>query len=250
MTGTLIPEYRTDKNGRNVLRYVRPEAPVAANAGLSGIAPSVASQAVPVEFNAGLQSFWNRHEIGGSGYTCADLDPKAVDILNRVFSPDSEHEPSAIMTALRMSFSEMLGAGEEDEGRISTHNIAAFAADLHEVSRLRGMIEGLHRTVGYRKDYLLDADEEERAKAAALIKFIYFVGENVENWDAYTEMEREKYEHYISLTDDSLKELAMDYHDRIDDLIALIGETDTLPPVEHLRAMMEHEQPALAKGVL
>lgn len=249
MTGNLIPEYRTDRNGRNVLRHVRPEKPSATTSGLAAAVPSLASPVAPVGFNAGLQSFWDRHEISNSGYTCDDFDPKAVEALNRVFSPDSEHESNSIMRALHQSFSEMLGFEEEEDGRISTHNIAAFADALHEASDLRRMIEGLHRTVGFRKDYLLETDDEERAKAVALMRFTDHL-EKVRDWDMYTEMEREKYGHYLALTDDSITELAMDYYQRIDDLITVIGDVDKMPPADHLRAMMEHEQPSLARGVL
>lgn len=45
MTGNLIPEYRTDKNGRSVLRHVRSENHSGANTALSAAAPALPKNA-------------------------------------------------------------------------------------------------------------------------------------------------------------------------------------------------------------
>lgn len=246
----LIPEYRTDRNGRNVLRHVRSAKASADKAVLTSASPSVAAQVPYEEFSSSFRSFWDRQDISDAGYSDQDFDQRAVASLNKMFSPESELQPFALMTALTSGFNEMLGYEEEEDGRGSIHNIAVFADDIHELPTIRMYIEGLHRTLGYRKDYLLEADDEERAVAVAIMKATSVISERDTEWEETLMMDREKYGVCLSIKDDGILDLVIEYAPRIDDLLALIEDGSPLLPAETLRGMLAHEQKALAKGVL
>lgn len=247
----LIPEHRTDKNGRNVLRHVRaqqdsPESPV-----LAAAAPSVAAP-VPYEaFSDNFRQFWDRQDISDTHYSDEDFDQRAVIALNRIFSPDSDnYQPFALMTALTRGFNEMMGAGEEEAGRTSIHNIAAFAEEIHELSDIRTSIDGLHRTIGSVKDYLLDSDEDERAVAVAIMRTADVIGERASNWEKLLTTDNDKFGYSLSITDKPLLDLVIDYSPRIDDLLELIEYDAPLPSAETLRDILAHEQKAFSRGVL
>jgi hypothetical protein len=247
----LIPEHRTDKNGRNVLRHVRAQQDSPESTVLAAAAPSVAVPAPYEAFSDSFKQFWDRQDISDTHYSDEDFDQRAVMALNRVFSPDSEHlQPFAMMTALTRGFNEMMGAGEEESGRTSIHNIAAFADDIRDLSDIRMGIDGLHKTMGAEKDYLLDADDEERAVAVAIMRTAEAISERTENWEGVLTLESGKYVHSLAISDKPLLDLVIEYAPRIDDLLELIEDDSSMLPAETLREMLNHEQKALAKGVL
>lgn len=247
----LIPEHRTDKNGRNVLRHVRPQQSVPENTALKTAAPSV-SAPVPYEaFSDSFRKYWDRQDISDTHYSDQDFDQRAVKALNRIFSPDSETlEPFKIMTALTRGLNEMMGAYEEESGRVSVHNVAVFAGDLHGVSDIRMSIDGLHKTLGFEKDYLVDADDDERTVAVAIMRTAGTIGEKSSEWRNSLKLSPGKYVHCLEIIDKQLLELVVEYAPRIDDLLELIEEDVPMLEAHTLRQMLQHEQKALAKGVL
>lgn len=249
-SNSLIPEYRTDRNGRNVLRHVRGAKESSERVALNSAAPSVTTQAPYEAFSDSFRRYWDRQDISDTEYSDQDFDQRAVASLNSLFSPDSRLQPFSLMKSLTAGFNEMIGFGEEEDGRISIHNIAVFAEDIHEMSDIRMLMEGLHRTLGYRKDYLLEADEEEREVAVAIMKATSAISERTDNWEKVLMMDKEKYGHYLSIKDDEILDLVIEYAPRIDDLIELIEEEAPMLQADTLRDMLNHEQKALAKGVL
>lgn len=247
----LIPEHRTDKNGRNVLRHVRPQQAVTESAVLAATAPSVAAP-VPFEwFNDNFRSFWDSQDISDTHYSDEDFDQRAVIALNRIFSSDSEFDqPFGVISALARGFNEMIGVGEEEAGRTSIHNVAVFAEEIGELSGLRNSIDGLHITMGGEKDYLLDANDDERAVAVAVMRATAVLGERANNWEKVLTTNKGKYGYAVSITDKPLLDLVVEYAPRISDLLELIDDDADMPDAETLREMLAHEQKALAKGVL
>jgi hypothetical protein len=248
----LIPEHRTDKNGRNVLRHVRAQHESSESTVLAAAAPSITTP-VPYEaFSDSFRKFWDRQDISETHYSDEDFDQRAVKVLNRIFSPDSEHpQPFAMMTALARGFNEMMGAGEEESGRTSIHNIAAFADDIHDLSDIRMGIDGLHKTVGIEKDYLLDADDDERTVAVAIMRTAEAISERADNWSDYAlKLSPGKYVHSLAISDKRLLDLVVEYAPRIDELLELIEDGAPMLEADTLREMLNHEQKALAKGAL
>lgn len=246
----LIPEYRTDRNGRNVLRHVRRAKEQSEKTLLSAATPTVSSNHSQPVFNEGFQKFWDQHEISDTGYSAKDFAPQAIEAINYLFSPDCEVEGYRLTEALGRGFSEMMGFDEEEDGLVSVHNVAAFAGYSLESSDFRSLIEGLHRTLGYRKDYLLEADGEERDVAGAIMAFTSAISERSTNWDRVLMMDQEKYTYYISLKNDELLDLVIEYAPRIDELLEHIHEDEPVPHAEVLRERLNHTQKSLAKGIL
>jgi len=246
----LVPEYRTDRNGRKVLRYVRNAQDAPENTSLVSAPPSIAANAPYETFSDDFRGFWDSQDISETGYSDQDFDQRAVASLNRIFSPDSELRPFPLMRALTIGFNEMMGAGEEESGRMSIHNIAVFADDIHYLSDTRMYIDGLHQTVGIQKDYLLDADDDERTIAVAIMRAADVISERTNNWQKVMTLRPGKYVHSVAITDKQLLDLIVEFAPRIDDLLELIEDDSDMPHVDAIRAMLAHEQKSLAKGVL
>lgn len=250
MTGSnLVPEYRTDRNGRNVLRHVRSGKHETGSQALAATAPSVVAKPDRELFSDSFRLFWDRQEICNTGYSEESFDPRAVSVFNGIFSSDSHHEPFQLMAALSRGFNEVIGAGEESDGIVSVHNIAAFADGIHHLRDIRQSIEGLHLTLGTRKDYLLDADDDERDVAIAIMKATEVVGDRID-WEDNIGLDHEKYGICMSIKKPELTALIVEFTPRIDDLLELIeGETHMMD-IQTLRDVLTHDQQALAKGVL
>jgi hypothetical protein len=114
-------------------------------------------------------------------------------------------------------------------------------------------------------DFLLDIPDEAQKRAAALYKVTASVddhhldrklddaedgyGSDDDDWNSFDDDYAGTDHHYIKLRDDALASYVMDNHERVEEIIGIIGERGF--DLGMIKEMLENnDAPALGKGIL
>jgi len=260
----LIPTQRTDKNGRTVIRHMRPVSSAAANA--SGFpAPSVTSKQTMKERVAAIDAFFRKHRRmvvpSKARAFLSDSTPEELERLNMVLEshddmPEREkfivHEAMRSLSTPRETTEfvhELLALRSAFCGEWSVRNSPS-------IKGLTDFVYGTRESLGASLEEfgsLRFKEEQELREAVAVTRFTYEMDRRFPRQDfrpaehAYI---RSTGTGYLQHKDPALVELLREHCDRVEELIEFAAEHRTCD-VQALRAYLEHEgAKSLSSGYL
>lgn len=268
MNSNLTPEPRTDKNGKISTRWVKTGVP-ASGAKYSLPAPKT----TPVLRTPNLDASFARANLEQRDFTPADLDPRTVVAIEELLvSVGDEYESVNVRSEINdLVFGALktIRDGYADDYRFDINNVAVFGKTLKEDGECKGRINryiaGLHRNEVFTDigDFLLEATDEQRAQAIALVHFANtapepwgknYYGYDSDSTDIYGTYSEEATEEdfYVAVDGndpEGLTEFIMDHHERVDDIIRIITERQS-DDLTMLESLLGHDEQALRSGLL
>lgn len=253
--GHLIPTPRVNKNGVVVTKHVKPQ-PVSS---VSGTIPAPASPVLPLSPDMvtlppnvkGLADLWNSHRISHSKITLDDFDPRAVEMINGLIQEaDALGRKIGLNHAIAQSFDLM----RDHEVTNGFHNVAVFGGCVlkHVNTDVTPFIVGLQELTAPRDiDYLLEATDEERLKALALVEFTARAEDSLgKPVIYYSDEDPEEIMEYTHLRDPELTKFIMDHPESSDDVFEILRAEGGPLPVDVILERLKHTEKALREGVL
>lgn len=261
--GNLRPEKRMDKNGRLVTKHVR-----AGDISKEVSLPSVKQPSVSRHLQAPLlieqialgKSAREKLGVGIIDFTLDDLDPEAVESLEELLRADEEMRPTSYVT--QSAISNAMGSDTLEQCVTTMHNITVFGEvfavpdNPGMVSYVKGIGQYSTDVANLEVDYLLDAEPEEAASIAALLKFTMEAHQSLDEVAVYDsffdtfDSSSGVTESYVKLKDDDLAAYIVEHPDRADEILGMIKDAGHLLPVELVDARFNHEVQSIRDGVL
>lgn len=268
MNSNLAPEPRTDKNGRVTTRWVKPGMH---SANLKASLPS--PKTTPNLRTPHLDASFARANLEQRYFTAADLDPRTVIAVEELLaSVGNDYESVTVRSEINdLVFGALktIRDGYVDDYRFDINNVAVFGMTLKEDGECKGRINryiaGLHRNEVFTDiaDFLLEATDEQRAQAIALVHFANtapepwsknYYGYDSDSTDIYGTYSEDATEEdfYVAVDGndpEGLTEFIMDHHERVDDIIRIITERQS-DDLTMLESLLGHDEQALRSGLL
>ena len=268
MNSNLIPEQRTDKNGRTVTRWVKPDSATSKSK-----PPLPAPTKAPLPQTPNLEAAFRRANLDNRGITVSDLDPRtAIAVESMLETVYDSGDTASMSTANDLVFGALKWIRDDyahDIDYSQINNVGVFGADLISSrfvrDRMHMYVQGLHANnlfLGV-NDFLLEATDKQREQAKALVNFAnaapvpwsvhYFGYDELDPDDSpedHADAVEEDYCVRIGGNDpDGLSRFIMEHHDRVDEIITLVKERNNAD-VEMLREVIGHGEQALRQGLL
>lgn len=252
MSSNLIPTPRVNKNGVVVTKHMKPQA---APSPMGNIPPPeilLSPDMITLPSNVqGVEDLWKTHRISRSTFTLDDFDPRAVAAVNDLIQQSRDlGRTIGLNHAIGQSFDLMMS----DEIPTGFNNVAFFGGCVlkHVNSDVTPFIVALHEMNAPREvDYLLDATDEERFKAQALIEF------TVRAEDAigkpviyYSDEDPEEILEFTHLRDQELTWFIMENPEASDDVLDILIAEGGPVPVDVIKERLQHSEKTLREGVL
>jgi hypothetical protein len=262
MNSNLIPEKRTDKNGVTSTRWVKP----AAGKGKRG--SRLPAPVVPQEAQSPLLD--EAFKRVGVDILTANLDPRVTRSLEKMMTEVAATDSTMMSVGFNdMVFGALKQLRSENGGdHTQINNVAALGPTIIAGGAPRGRIEhymnGVYRSGLFTfDDFLLDATDEQREQAKALIHFSNTIPEpwSVEYF-GYNEFDAEdnpedhsdttEEDYYIGVGGNHPVELAAfvaDRHGQVDEIIGVITARNS-DDLTMLATLLDHDEAALKDGLL
>lgn len=260
----LIPTQRTDKNGRTVIRHMKPVASHASN--MSRVpAPAVGKPRTAKERLKDIEAFLHKGRRGiipsMARRWLADSVPEELDRLDSVLS-EYDEMPEREQFVVREAMNTLSNPRANTEfiheslalrsafcGEWSVENQPAF-------SNLSDYIMGLRESFGLSLEHhvsLRFRDEQELREAISVTRFTYEMDRRFPR-QAFRPAEhayvRNTGDSYLQHKDPALVALLREHHDRVGEMIEFSAEHFTCD-AQALRAHLEHDGPsAVSSGYL
>lgn len=250
----LIPTPRIDKNGRLVTKHMKPQAAPADTGTIPAPALNLAmsSGMVTLPPNVqGINDVWKTHRISKTWHTLDHFDPRAVEAVNDLISQGDELGRSV---GLNFAIAESLNMMSDYGMPLGLHNLAVFGgcALRHANTDVTAYICALQEMNAPKEvDYLLDATDEERSKAQALIEFTVRVDETLGQPAIYYSSEDpEEIMEFTQLRDNDLTNFILANPDSADDVFDILVAEGGPVPVDVIQERLQHSEKSLRGGVL
>jgi hypothetical protein len=250
----LIPTPRVDKNGRLVTKHMKPQAAPAATGTIPAPALdlALAPNTVTIPSNVqGLDDLWNAHRIYHTRHTLDSFDPRAVETVNDLIRQGDDLDRTF---GLKIAITEGLTLMSEYGLPIGLHNVAVFGgcAMKHANTDVTAFICALQeRNAPKEIDYLLDATEEERLSAQALIEFTVRADEALgQPVIYYSSEDKEEVMEFTQLRDPDLTNFILANPDSADDVFDILVAEGGPVPVDVIQERLQHSEKSLRGGVL
>jgi hypothetical protein len=226
----LVQKTITDKNGVTTKRWVKPAGNTAeAKKRLPSPAPATPSINAPR-----LVELMKLCPLGIRGYGPQIFDPRTVSAIEGILEsrPPNSFDARSLIARPLYDFTPPRGSHQD------LNNVGVFGEAILSNGGYKGSVDvyvrGLQKTKEFRhiKDFLLDATEEQRERAIALVTVAnaapeeWFInnngydknGDEVEGW--------EPEDHHIGLKDEpkGLREFVMDHHEHTDEIVRIMHE--------------------------
>lgn len=268
MNSNLTPERRTDKNGKTSTRWVKP--------GATSLQPKAALPAPKPALHLQtphLDASFKRANLDQRGFTIAYLDPRTVVAVEELLASVGNDYETAILRSeindLVFGALKTIRDGYDDDYRCDINNVAVFGKILKDDGDCKGRINryiaGLHRYGAFTdiSDFLLEATDEQRAQAKALVHFANtapepwsknYYGYDSDSTDIYGTYSEDANEEDLYVAVDGndpegLTEFIMDHHEQVDDIIRIITERQS-DDLTMLASVLGHEETSLRSGLL
>lgn len=250
----LIPTPRVDKNGRLVTKHMKPQSAPAATGAIPAPALdlTLAPNMVTIPSNVqGLDDLWKTHRIANTRHTQESFDPRAVEAVNDLIRQGSELDRTF---GLKIAITEALTLMSDYGLPTGLHNVAVFGgcAMKHANTDVTAFICALQEMNAPKEiDYLLDATDEERISAQALIEFTVRADEALGQPVVYYSSEdKEEVMEFTHLRDPDLTNFILANPASADDVFELLVAEGGPVPVDVIKERLTHSEKALRGGVL
>lgn len=248
---SLIPERRMNKNGVMTTKWVRPVSSGSVPAPIP--APVVGSAGTGQDFNVSrteVAMLFSRSRLASRKFSIHDFTPGSVQAVEWMiqaadadgFKWRANNVVSGVFEDVRENLS--APAFMDETGTLAPfNNLAVFGEAVIQPDGknfdVTALVLGLRWFDGV-KDYLLDASDEQRSQATALL----IVASRIEPpfIEATAKMD-------ISLRSDELAAFIMERPDEAADIAYVINERGT-DDVAVIREMLDHGQQSLRDGLL
>jgi hypothetical protein len=268
MNSNLTPEPRTDKNGKISTRWVKP-----------GVSSSKATAALPAPKpipslrTPNLHASFARANLQQRDFTTADLDHRTVIAVEELLaSVGNDHESVTVRSEINdLVFGALktIRDGYADDYRFDINNVAVFGKTLKDDGECKGRIHryiaGMHRNEAFTdiSDFLLEATDEQRAQAIALVHFAntapepwsknYYGYDNdgTDIYGTYSDADAEE-DFYVAVDGEDpegLTRFIMEHHEQVDDIIRIITERQS-DDLVMLESLLGHTEQSLRSGLL
>lgn len=251
----LIPTPRTDKNGRTVVRHMKPQGIPSQNVPpmpvpTLDIFSALNMTTIPAEATS-LDDVWKTHRISKSRHTQDSFDPRAVQEVDKLLVQGVELERAF---GVKLAVASALTLMSEYGLPVGFHNLAVFGecALRHSNADVTDYIAALHEMNAPREiDYLLDVDDDERNKAKTLVEFTVRLNEALGAPIIYYSSEDpEEVVEFTQLRDPELTNFILANPDSADDVFEVLVAEGGPVPVEVIKERLVHPEKALSRGVL
>lgn len=247
MTGNLIPTPIVNKNGIPTTVYRKPMQIGVVKETLP--APAIGGGVVNQRTRNILVFAGNVRKEAEKMFSMSDEDFDGIvddlktypdDLLERLVHADAEG-----VTNMRLVKRLVLVGGGPYKVNEAMHFYPMLAEGVTNYL-ITKKVESLHHYPQLPKSLDYSSEPEEtREKATALLRLIHAVHDDLGATEAFEASGG----HKLVLKDDRLTELVLTHYQRIDDIIELMKERETMNP-DVIRAFLETDAPALGTGIL
>jgi hypothetical protein len=219
-----------------------------------------------------LDASFKRANLEHRNFTTADLDPRTVIAVEELLASVGEDYESITVRSdindLVFGALKTIRDGYVDDYRFDINNVAVFGKILKDSGECKGRINryitGLHRNDAFTdiSDFLLEATDEQRAQAQALVHFANtapepwsknYYGYDTDSTDIYGEYADDDEDNFYVAVDgadpEGLTQFIMDHHEQVDDIIKIITERQS-DDLTMLASLLRHDEQALRSGLL
>lgn len=263
----LVPELRTDKNGVTSKRWVRPESASSSDRRLPAPVGAKGSQSASCALDTPLlDKVYKRGPLSMTHVGIDSFDPAAVRVIENLLEKAHEEGWDEGKSAERMVQEALKKTCNDIYDLSPLHNIAAFTPELEladNYNDLELLINGVHRVAFVRiKDFWMDADENQRNTAKALMVAASELNEpwsetaygdsndgDIEMYVSDDDEDDDESDGYTRITSERLAEFIRGRPEDVEAIIMIVNERNTDDP-EIIRDILEHDESSLRSGLL
>jgi hypothetical protein len=255
----LIPERRVNKNGIMTTKWVLP--PSDGSAVNRGIPAPVG---IPKNFKIYSPKYGAEVDVADTDFARAyegsllrrsnllgEIDPNVVQTVEYMIQEaDGQEYSSLVDSALRIAFnmvSSSMTRGDDDADFTALNNFAVFGGAVMQQGSRSYEVQSLVMGLGQgNRDFLLDATEDERENAVALVTAASRLKPDfvkIEGGGYYSDART------VSIVSGELADFILSRPDDVERITQIVNDRDT-DNLDVIRDVLDHSLPALSEGVL
>lgn len=254
----LIPERRLNKNGVMTTKWVLPSS------GGSAVNRGIPAPAgFPKNFKIYSPKYGAEVDVADTDFSLlyqasllknssllGEIDPNVVQTIEYMIQDSDGHDHiSLVHSALRMAFNMVSStmAEGDDPDYTALNNLAVFGGAIMQPDSRSYEVQSLIMGLGQgNRDFLLDATEEERENAVALVTAASRLKPDfvkIEGGGYYSDKRT------VSIVSGELADFILSRRDDVERITQIVNERGT-DNLDVIRDVMDHSLPALSEGVL